>query len=118
MKSLNTLPSRNDCRHTKKRIRAGGGAAARHACKMRNESVVQEVVALVALVRSQQARLEGGGTLAPAELVEVFEDIVCQCDTLMSSMLSCPLTGRMHLDPSIGLTQEECAQSLADALRL
>jgi len=80
--------------------------------------VVQELVVFVVLVRAQQAQLEGCGTLSPAELAEVFEDIVCQCNTLMSVMLSCPLTGRMHLDPCIGLTQAECAQSLAEALRL
>jgi hypothetical protein len=85
---------------------------------MRNESVVQEVVALVALVRSKQALVQRGGGLSQHDLTEVFEDIVSHCDLLMSSVLSSPLTGRMHLDPSINLTQEECAASLAVGLGL
>jgi len=85
---------------------------------MRNESVVLDVVMLVALVRQKQALLGTQRGISDKEMVEVFEDIVCHCDKLMSSMLSSPLTGRMNLDPSVGLTQEQCAQTLADALHM
>jgi len=84
---------------------------------MRNESVVLDVVMLVALVREKQALLSTRG-ISEKEMAEVLEDIVCHCDKLMSSMLSSPLTGRMNLDPSVGLTQEQCAQTLADALQM
>jgi len=85
---------------------------------MRNESVVQEIVGLVALVRSKQALLQRGELRGETELAEVLEDIVCHCDVLMSSALSSPLTGRMHLDPGINITPEECAASLAEGLGL
>jgi len=84
---------------------------------MRNESVVLDVVMLVALVREKQALLSTRG-ISEKEMAEVLEDIVCHCDKLMSSMLSSPLTGRMNLDPSVGLTREQCAQTLADALQM
>ena len=84
---------------------------------MRNESVVLGVVMLVALVREKQALLSTRG-ISEKEMAEVLEDIVCHCDKLMSSMLSSPLTGRMNLDPSVGLTREQCAQTLADALQM
>jgi len=87
-------------------------------CEMRNESLVQEIVALVALVRTKQALLQRGELRGEAELAEVFEDIVCHCDTLISSALSSPLTGRMHLDPGTNITPEECEASLAAALGL
>jgi len=85
---------------------------------MRNESVVQEIVALAALVRSKQLLLQSGDLRSETELAEVFEDIVCHCDVLMSSALSSPLTGRMHLDPGTNITPEECEASLAEALGL
>jgi len=85
---------------------------------MRNESLVLEVVALVQMVREKQALQARGAGLPPAELAEVFENIVCQCDALMSSMLSSPLTGRMHADPGVGLTPEAGARTLAAALQL
>ena len=85
---------------------------------MRNESLVQEVVVLVALVRQKQSLLRTQRAITATEMLEVFEDIVCHCDTLMSSMLSSPLTGRMHMDPSIGVTPEQCEQTLADALQV
>ena len=50
-----------------------------HNTSMRNESVVQEVVALVALVRSKQALVQRGLGVSQHELTEVFEDIVCHC---------------------------------------
>ena len=84
---------------------------------MRNESVVLDVVMLVALVREKQTLLSTRG-ISEKEMAEVLEDIVCHCDKLMSSMLSSPLTGRMNLDPSVGLTREQCAQTLADALQM
>ena len=85
---------------------------------MRNESLVQEVVMLVALVRQKQSLLRTQRGITATKMVEVFEDIVCHCDTLMSSMLSSPLTRRMHMDPSIGVTPEQCEQTLADALQV
>jgi len=85
---------------------------------MRNNSVVQEIVALVALVRCKQQLLQSGELQGETELAEVFEDIVCHCDILMSSALSSPLTGRMHLDPSTNVTPEECEASLTEALQL
>jgi len=85
---------------------------------MRNESVVQEIVALVALVRTKQALLQRGGLRGEAEMAEVLEDIVCHCDVLISSALSSPLTGRMHLDAGTNITPEECGASLAEALGL
>lgn len=85
---------------------------------MRNNSVVQEIVALVALVRCKQQLLQSGELQGETELAEVFEDIVCHCDILMSSALSSPLTGRMHLDPSTNITPEECEASLTEALQL
>jgi len=54
---------------------------------MRNESVVQEIVGLVALVRSKQALLQRGELRGETELAEVLEDIVCHCDVLMSLAL-------------------------------
>jgi len=50
--------------------------------------------------------------------IYIYKDIVCHCDVLMSSLLSSPLTGRMHISPDIGLTPETCAHSLATALQL
>jgi len=85
---------------------------------MRNESLVQEVVILVALVWQKQALLRTQRGITTDEMTKVFEDIVCHCDTLMSSMLSSPLTGRMHLDPIICATQEQCEQTLAVVLQL
>jgi len=49
---------------------------------------------------------------------EILEDIVCHCAGLMSSMLSSPLTGRMHLDPTIGVTPEQYEETLATVLQL
>jgi len=85
---------------------------------MRNDSLVLEVVALVELVCAKQALHAQVGGLPPTELAEIFEDIVCHCDVLMSSLLSSPLTGRMHISPDIGLTPAKCADSLATALQL
>jgi len=94
-------------------VRAGVSGA-----PMRNESLVQEIVALVALVRTKQALVERGGLRGEAEMAEMLEDIVCHCDMLISSALSSPLTGRMHLDAAINITPEECEASLAEALGL
>jgi len=102
----------------KKKTSALKGRPPAPACggMMRNESLVQEIVALVALVRTKQALLQQGELQGEAELAEVFEDIVCHCDTLISSALSSPLTGRMHLDPVTNITPEECEEFLAEAL--
>jgi|AntRauMFilla1563_2_1112583.scaffolds.fasta_scaffold05009_2 hypothetical protein len=85
---------------------------------MRNESLVQEVVVLVALVRTKQEQLRSQRGISAEEMSEILEDIVCHCDGLMSSMLSSPLTGRMHLDPTIGVTPELYEETLATVLQL
>jgi len=83
---------------------------------MRNESVVQEVVALVAFVRECAARVRGTAKPDRDEMLEMLEDIVSHSDALMSCMLASPLTGRMNVNPAVGLTETACRASQAAAL--
>ena len=83
---------------------------------MRNESVVQELVQLVAFVRECAKMVRGTAKPSKEEMLEILEDIVTHSDSLMSCMLASPLTGRMNVNPAIGLTEAECQASLAAAL--
>ena len=83
---------------------------------MRNESLVQEVVALVAFVRECAKTVHGTAKPSKEEMLEILEDIITHSDSLMSSILASPLTGRMNVNPAIELTEAECQASLAAAL--
>ena len=83
---------------------------------MRNDSVLQEVVALVAFVREQQKRLHAQAAVSKEDFAMTMEDIVSHSDSLMSSMLSSPLTGRMNVNPLIGITSQECQESVQQTL--
>jgi len=83
---------------------------------MKNDSVIQEVVQLVAFIRARENRVLANPVCDKAEVLEIFEDIITFSDNLMSCMLASPLTGRMNVNPSIGITDEEITDSLAETL--
>lgn len=83
---------------------------------MRNDSVVQELVGLVAFIREREKTVRAQAHTSKEEVLEILEDIVTHSDSLMSSMLASPLTGRMNVNPNIGLTDAECQDSMAASL--
>lgn len=81
-------------------------------------SLVNDVLELVVALRKQKQQVsEMRDTHVPKEKVlEMLEDLVCQCAGLMSSMLAAPLTGRMFVDQDIGISAPVCQQHLTDTL--
>ena len=83
---------------------------------MKNESVLQEVVGLVAFVRMKQQHVTELARRDKKDILEILEDIVTHSDLIMLTMLASPLTGRMNINLHIGITEEECQESLKEVL--
>ena len=81
-------------------------------------SLVNDVLELVVAVRRQKALVSAmrDTHVEKAAVLEMLEDLVCQCAGLMSSMLAAPLTGRMFIDQDIGISAPACEQNLVDTL--